>query len=171
MPRWSIIKDSYISVDHFIISHKLHSRNVNRSLSASSLKARLRLHLSKVLFDHINDFVVSHISCGDHDQVLSKIVSLVVVQNLVLSDGLDVVKVSEDGLTHHVLSVDVEVDVFHQSFEEVLVGLFKFGGNHFSLNFNGLFVKSRVLDHVGEDLNSLWNVFVEGVCVVDCEFS
>ena len=56
-----------------------------------------------------------------NNHVISEVVGLVEVKNHVSVDLVNVIDVSKDRLTHHMLSVDVIVDVFHQSLHEVVV--------------------------------------------------
>ena len=66
-----------------------------------------------MLLDQVDKLVVSDGACTHDDDILAEIISLVVVDNHIARDLTDVVDVAENGLSHHVLSEDVKVDVFH----------------------------------------------------------
>ena len=79
----------------------------------------------KVLLHQVDQLLMGD-SAGtaDHD-ILTEIVALMEVSDHLSVNFTDVVDVSEDGLSHHMIPVDIEVDIFHQSFLWVLVDGFK----------------------------------------------
>jgi hypothetical protein len=63
-----------------------------------------------------------YVSSAHNDYVLSEVVPLMEVNHHVPVDLVDVVYVSQNGLAHHVLSVDVVIHVLHERLHEVFVG-------------------------------------------------
>lgn len=68
---------------------------------------------------------MGYISSSNDDHVLTEVVGCMEIDNHIAGDLPDVINVSEDRLAHHVLSINIVVHVFHQSFFRVLVSCFK----------------------------------------------
>lgn len=67
-----------------------------------------------MLLSEVNKLLVAHSSSAYNNHVVSKVVGVFEVYNHVSVNLSDVVNISKDRLTHHVFSVNVIVDVFHQ---------------------------------------------------------
>lgn len=68
-----------------------------------------------MLFSEVDELLVADGASSYNNHVVSEIIGVLKVDDHVSVDLADVIDVSEDGLTHHVFSVNVIVDVFHQS--------------------------------------------------------
>lgn len=66
------------------------------------------------------------VSWSDYHDIFSKVIGSMEVNNHVSLDLIDVVNVSKDRLAHHMLSVDVVVDIFHEGLHHIFVCGFKF---------------------------------------------
>lgn len=60
-------------------------------------------------------------TCPNNNDVLSEVVGLVEIHHHVTLDLIDIINISEDGLSHHVLPKYIVVHVFHKCFHVVIV--------------------------------------------------
>lgn len=67
----------------------------------------------EVLLHKIDQLLVIDGTRAHNDYILTEVASLVEVSHHLPVDLADVVDIPENGLAHHVVSVHVEVDVFH----------------------------------------------------------
>lgn len=63
----------------------------------------------------VHNLLVANITSGNDNDVFTVIVGSMEISELLNTDGADVVAVSLNRLTHHVLSEGVEVSVFEES--------------------------------------------------------
>jgi len=73
----------------------------------------LPLNITKILFTKVNQHLVLDLASSDNNHVLAEVISRMEVNNHVASDAVDIINVTQDRLAHHVLSVNVVVDIFH----------------------------------------------------------
>lgn len=74
-----------------------------------------------MLVDKVHQLLVVNVAGSHNDHVFAKVIALMEVDDHFAVDLTNVVNVTKDGLSHHVLTIDVEVDVLHESFLRVLV--------------------------------------------------
>jgi hypothetical protein len=119
-----------------------------------------------VLLSEVDQLLVVHGASADDDHVVSEVVGSLEVGDMFTCKLADVVNVTEDWLAHHVLSVDVIVDVLHQSLLRILVSCFKFLPDCVFFNLDVLVVKGAVANHVAQNLNRLGESVWEGERVI-----
>ena len=119
-----------------------------------------------MLFDQVNKLVVSDGTCTDDDDIFAEIVSLVIVDNHVARDLTDVVDVAENGLSHHVVSKDVKVDVFHEGFLRVLIHRFEFLPYCVLFQLDVVAIICAIAKHIAHDLNGACYSIREAECMV-----
>jgi len=85
----------------------------------------LSLNIAEVLFAQVHEHLVLNLACADNNHVLAEVIRRMEVDDHIPRNTVDVVNITQDWLAHHVLSVNVVVDVFHECFFRVLVHLLK----------------------------------------------
>ena len=119
-----------------------------------------------MLLDQVDKLVVSDGARTHDDDILAEIISLVVIDNHIARDLTDVVDVAENGLSHHVLSEDVKVDVFHEGFLRVLIHSFKFLPYCVLFQFDVVAIICAIAKHITHDLNGACYSIREAECMV-----
>jgi len=79
------------------------------------------LKFSKVLLGEVNEHLVLNISGSNNYHVLTIIHSFVVFDDHIACYFVYVFHLTQDWKAHHVISVYVKIDIFHQSLEVVVV--------------------------------------------------
>jgi hypothetical protein len=102
---WSIIEDTNVRVDHLIISDHEKSWDVDWLLCVLGWDGGLEWEGREVLFNGVNDLGVVDITGGNDDDVLTNVVSSIVVSEVIGTEGLSKISISFDWLSHHVFSV------------------------------------------------------------------
>jgi hypothetical protein len=74
-----------------------------------------------MLLSQITKLIVIDVACANHDHIFGKVHTLMVIHDHVPVNFVDVINFPEDREAHHVLPVNVVVNVFHQGFEAVIV--------------------------------------------------
>lgn len=116
LPVGSLVKDTDGGVVHLIISDHKQAWVENGFLLTVLGDVGGPGNASEVLFSQVHELLVVHGTSAHNDHVVTEVVGVLEVDNVVAVDLADVVHVTEDGLAHHVLSVNVIVDVLHQGF-------------------------------------------------------
>ena len=106
-----------------------------------------------MLLDQIDQLVVADGTGTHDDDILAEIVSLMVVNNHITRDLTDIVNVAEDGLSHHVLSEDVIVDVLHEGLLRVLIHSLEFLPYCVLFQLNVVAIICAIAKHITHDLN------------------
>ena len=70
------------------------------------------------------------------------------VSDHVAIDHSDVIDVTEDGLAHHVVAIDVKVDVLHQGFFWILIRCLKLLPDSVFFHLQVIIVVHAVAEHV-----------------------
>jgi len=106
-PAGGFEEGTNVEVGHFIISdeHQRGSEIRLISVSDDQIAGSSRGETTEVLFSQFSELLVGDITSTDDNDVRSDVVGSVIVDDLVLSDGTDVFSDTENGLTHHVVSV------------------------------------------------------------------
>lgn len=106
-PAGGFEEGTNVEVGHFIISdeHQRGSEIRLISVSDDQIVGGRRSEATEVLFSQFSELLMVDVTSTDDNDVRSDVVGSVIVDDLVLSDGTDVFSDTEDGLTHHVVSV------------------------------------------------------------------
>jgi hypothetical protein len=88
------------------------------------------------------------------------------VSDHIAIDLANVINVTKDRLTHHMVSITVEIDVFHQCFLGVLINGFQLLPDCVFLQFEVIAIINTVAEHVAQDFNRGWHTFRETQCMV-----
>ena len=124
-----------------------------------------------MLFDKVDELVVVD-STGTHDHhILTKIVSLVVLNNHVARDLADVINVAKDRLSHHVLAVYVVVNVFHEGFLRVLIHSFKLLPYCVLFQLNVIAILGAIAEHITYNFDGARDSIREAQSMVHSMFS
>ena len=83
---------------------------------------------------------------------ISEVISIQVVE---------VISISLNWLSHHVLSVDVEVSIFDGGFQESVMVVFMFDVNFFLYQFQFISVEGTVANDISEDFDCLAYIMFE----------
>ena len=67
----------------------------------------------EVLLSQVNKLLMANTASAYNDHILSKVVRLMKINDLITFYLIDVIDISKDGLSHHVLSVYIIVHVLH----------------------------------------------------------
>ena len=67
----------------------------------------------KVLLCQVNELLMTDSTSAYDDDILAKVVRLVKINDLITFYLIDVIDISKDGLSHHVFSVNIIVNVLH----------------------------------------------------------
>lgn len=125
---------------------------------------------TEVLLSESDELLVGDTTSTDKDHAVSSVVGLDVLGQVVAGDGLDVLLGAEDSTAERLALVSSSVEVVEDNFLELLVNLLLLTENHIPLAFNRRRLELRVLQNVGEDIDGLGDIVVEGLGVVDGVF-
>ena len=120
----------------------------------------------EVLLNKVNELLVLDCTRADNNEVLTEVVALMVVNDHIAGDHADVVDISKNWLAHHMLSVDVVVDILHECLFGILVCRFKLLPDSVFLEFNMIVVIHAIAEHVTNDRDGMTHVVRETECVV-----
>ena len=67
----------------------------------------------EVLLSQVNKLLMANTASAYNDHILAKVVRLMKINDLITFYLIDVIDISKDGLSHHVLSVNIIVNVLH----------------------------------------------------------
>ena len=164
LPRWCVVEHSDGGVEHLIVSDHEETWvedglfSVEHGLRCRSGQAR------EVLLYQVNELVMADGACAYDDHILSEVVASMEVHYHIACDLANVVDVAEDGLAHHVLTKDIEVDILHQSLLRVLVHSFKFLPDSVLLKLNMVAIVCAIAEHIAHDFNgtrhAIWELSV-----------
>ena len=84
-----------------------------------------------MLVDWVNEFIVIDITRSNNYDIVTEVVCGVEISDSISINVLNIVSVSLFGLTQHVLSIDIVVSIFNQSFKVSMVVIFMFLWNFF----------------------------------------
>lgn len=159
-PAWGLEEDTDVDVGHFIVSH-VHKRRSEVGLFAilgSQTSWGGSSEATKSLLSQFGELLVANVTSTGDDDVATVVVSLLVLNDLFLSDGGDVFSDTKDGLTEHVVSERSVVRSFDGGFQLVLLEANDFSIDGFSFSFDLVLVVGRVGKNITEDFNSLRDV-------------
>ena len=163
-------RDGVITESHFG-SNELGGALLLSGESESSRGRGLAGEAAEVLLGEADELLVRDTTGTNKDHAVSSVVGLDVVNQVVAGDGLDVLLGAEDGATKGLVLVSGGVKVVENNLLELLVNLLLFTEDHVPLTLNSTGLELGVLKDVGEDINGLGNIVVEGLGVVNGVFS
>ena len=108
-----------------------------------------------MLLNQIDKLLMVDCSSSHDDDILTEVVSVVEVCHHVAIYLSNVVNVTEDGLAHHVVSVNIEVDILHEGFLRVLVSRLKLLPDRVFFHFEVEVIVYAIAKHVSEDFYRL----------------
>ena len=79
-------------------------------------------------------------TCSDDHHIFAEVHPLVILNNHLTIDPTNVFNLSENWQAHHVVSVHVEVNVFHQGLKVIVVRRMQFLEDGIFLHFNVIMV-------------------------------
>jgi len=171
LDTWSIVEDTNVGVDHFIVSDEKKSWDVNWLLGVQSWDVGGLWKGGESVLNGIDDLVVGYVTCSNNDDVVTVVVGSMVVSEVISSKSLVQISITLDWLTEHMFSEGVEMDVFEGGFNISIVVVLVF---HADLIFDKLefsTVKSWVGDQITKNSNSFGGVTLETLHVIGGVFS
>ena len=168
---WSIIEDTNVGVDHLIISNHEKSWDVDWCLGVLCWDGGLEWEGREVLFNGVNNLGMVNITGGNDDDVLTNVVSSVVVSEVIGTKGLGKISISFDWLSHHVLSVGVEVGVLKSGLRISVMVILVFLANLFLKEFKLGGVELWIANHISEKGNSFSGISSMNLKTESSEFS
>jgi hypothetical protein len=93
-----------------------------------------------MLLHQINKLLMVDCSSTDYNNIFSKVVSTMEINNHLSVDLPYVIDITQNWLPHHMLSVNVEVNILHQSFFGILIDRFQFLPNRVFLHLEMIVV-------------------------------
>lgn len=114
LDTWSIVEDTHIRVNHFIVTDEEDGWDIDWLLGVSSWNVCLRWHRVECLLNLVNDLLVTHITCCNHNHILAIVIGCLEVLEVFDTDSGHVIAITLDRLSHHVLSESVEVRVLER---------------------------------------------------------
>ena len=163
-------RDGVITESHFG-SNELGGALLLSGEGESSRGRGLAGEAAEVLLGEADKLLVRNTTGTNKDHAVSSVVGLDVVNQVVAGDGLDVLLGAEDGATKGLVLVSGGVKVVEDNLLELLVNLLLLTEDHVPLTLNSTRLELGVLKDVGEDINGLGNIVVEGLGVVNGVFS
>ena len=126
---------------------------------------------AEVLLSKLHELVVRDATGTDEDHAVSSVVGLNVIDEVLALDAADVLLGSKDSAAEGLVLEGRGMEVIEHDLLKLLVNLLLFTEDHISLAFNGSGFQLGVLENIGEDINGLGDVGVEGLGIVDGVFS
>lgn len=123
------------------------------------------------MLSEIDKLLVRNTAGTNEDHSISGIVGSDIVDEVLTLDALDVFLWSKDGSAKGLALISSGVQMIEYNFLQLLVDFLLLPENHISLAFNSRWFEFRVSEDIREDVDSLWNVGIERLCVVNSIFS
>lgn len=121
----------------------------------------------EVLLGKLDELGVGDATSTNEDHAVSSVVGLDVALEVVTLDGLDVLLGSENGAAERLALVRGGVEVVENNLLELLVDLLLLTEDDITLALNGGALELGVLENVGQNVDGVRDVGVEGLGVVD----
>ena len=109
-------------------------------------------------------------SAHNHD-VLAKVVRRPKINDHVSLYLIDIIDVAKDGLSHHVLPVNIIVHVLHESLHVIVIRGLKLLPDRVLLHLHVVVIEVGVAHHVTQDFDRLRDTILEGKNVIECVLS
>lgn len=121
----------------------------------------------EVLLSKLNKLLVRNATSTNQNHAVGSVVVLDVADKLGSGDVTDVLARSKDGAAQGLLLVRSSVEVVENNLLNLLLNLLGLAKDNVALPLNGGLVETRVLEDIGEDVDTLRNIRVEGLGEVD----
>ena len=120
-----------------------------------------------MLFGEFNQLFVVDTSCPNENHTIRGVVGLDVVSQVLAGDGLDVLLGAEDGATKGLALVSGGVEVVEDNLLKLLINLLLLAQDNITLTLDGSGFELGVLEDIGQNVDGLGDIVVEGLGVVD----
>lgn len=121
----------------------------------------------EVLLSKLNQLLVRDTTGTDKDHSVSSVVVLDVVDELGAGNITDVLARAEDGAAKGLVLESSSMEVVENNLLDLLLNLLGLSKNNIALALNGGLIETGVLENVGEDIDALGDIRVEGLSEVD----
>lgn len=122
---------------------------------------------AEVLLSELDELLVGDAAGTDKDHSVSSVVVLDVVDELGSGDVADVLAGAEDGAAKRLVLEGSGVEVVKDNLLDLLLNLLGLSEDNVALALNGGLLEQGVLENIGEDVDALGDVRVEGLGEVD----
>ena len=122
---------------------------------------------TEVFRSEADELLVGDATGTNQNHAVGGVVGLDVVGEVLAGNSLDVLLGAENGATEGLALVSSGVQVVEDNLLELLVNLLLLAQNHITLTLDGCGLELGVLEDVGEDVDGLRDIVVEGLGVVD----
>lgn len=122
---------------------------------------------SEVLLSKLDELGMRYATSTDENHAVSSVVGLDVLLKVTALDGLDVLLGAEDGPAEGLALVSGSVQVVENNLLELLVNLLLLAEDDITLTLNGRGLELGVLENIGQDVDGVRDIGVEGLGVVD----
>mmetsp|Transcript_84400 Transcript_84400/g.116642 ORF Transcript_84400/g.116642 Transcript_84400/m.116642 type:complete len:304 (-) Transcript_84400:533-1444(-) len=153
LPARSIVEYTDAGVDHFIVTDKEETRVIDWRLSVFDRLIVGSWESREVLLTQVNKLLMVYGTSTDNDHVFTIVIGVAEIHNHFTVDLSNVVNITKNRLTHHMFSINVIVNVFHQGLLRVLVGSFQLLPDCVLFQFQMVIIKHRIAKHITENLN------------------
>lgn len=157
-----VVTDANIGTDEVGL---LLGQNVGLALGSLAGDAR------EVLLGKLDELLVGNATRADEDHALSGVVVLDVVGEFGAADVADVLAGAEDGAAQSLALESSGVKVVKDNLLDLLLDLLGLAEDHVTLALDRALLKLGVLENIGQDVDALGNIGVEGLGEVDGVFA
>ena len=120
-PAGCVIKNPNRGVNHLIVSYHQQTGIKDWLLLVEGWERAGARHVDEVLLDQVHKLLVFQSPSAHNDHILSVIIPAMEVNHHLTIDLADIIYVPKNWLAHHMLPVNIEVYIFHESFLRVLI--------------------------------------------------
>lgn len=121
----------------------------------------------EVLLSKLNELLVRDATSTNKDHAVSSVVVLDVADELGSGNVTDVLARTENGTAQGLVLVSSSVKVVKDNLLNLLLNLLRLAKDNVALALNGSLIETGVLENIGEDVDTLGNIRVEGLGEVD----
>lgn len=126
-----------------------------------------RLEAGEMLFGQLHKLLVGNTAGANKNHTVGLVVGGNVVLQVALLDGQDVLLRAQDGASEGLTLESGRVKVIEHYLFQLLINLLLFAQDDGTLALNRALFQSGVLQDIGQNLNRLSDVILEGLGVVD----
>lgn len=127
--------------------------------------------VAKVLLSESDQLIVRNTTSSNQDHAVSGVVGLDIVDQVVAGDALDVFLRAKNRAAKRLVLESSRVQVIEDNLLELLVNLLLLTQDHVPLPLDSSGLQLGVLENVGEDIDGLGDIGVEGLGEIDSVFS
>lgn len=136
-------------------------------LQVSLVHRALAGEAREVLLGQLNELLVGDATGSNENHAVGSIVVLDVVGELGAGDVADILARSQDGATERLMLESGSVQVVEDDLLDLLLDLLGLTEDDIALAFDGRLLELGVLENIGQDVDTLRDVGVEGLGEVD----